>query len=919
MAEGELADITDINSSAAFVALDELVKDGSLTTAQADLYKSKYAKLHEVMLQTLDNESMLLKKARALNEELLAEKKKLDAQDNKELKDEIANLRAEFSKAEAEVALCEERDTLLQLEITELERQLVDVQEEKENKEREMAEALAPRINALTLSIEDLRTDVNRAKQQTARLEEEKTENLQRAEELTKLFESLTEELQQDKATHLSLRNDPSRLRKQADLAELNWKGVNKDADNVQQLLSNVDATLGEQAAKRKVLEEKRADQILTLERHRSAIDQKERIAEEILRNLENEKAEAQAAVEARLKIDIDVRSLQQDHKHGVEDLRRKQKEKENAIVQHRKVDAAFFAAKGSIPNLVFQLEDAKRQYQATVHEKKEQLKSLEELNRDVDIFINSFLQEEAAEKDKAAVLVELMKENKTLEQELSKLSQQSFDLNRQIFELSTRRDAKAREFAKAVKNKKETDEEVKVKEIVILDLSKRNQEQAARLKEYMSLYEVVKNERNNYVNLIQTSQQSAAEMKEKIGILQNEIDILHNESVAKHKAFTKEQKEHQEGVTARDALRAESNKLMVAYREKQEVVDQQIAEIDKLNSVINSIEKEMLRLKKLYEVAVEERNYTGIQLIDRNDELCILYEKSNIQEQILKNGEVELNVRDEEIRVLRIEVGRVEWKVRVVERLKPRIPEYKRSIHALRGALLEERARSEKLSYELESPSNEGRWRALMGKDLDTSKLRSKITHLESRLNVKKEQLLEKELILEEVGALSDRLRRQAEEGREGTLDMAREVNEYQARIRRITRRMMACVSELSMYQATALKFESEKKDKEELLEEAQSRLERGEAPTEAAEREWQRICREQELREVLAARHVEEERMEKAGVVRTTAEPRPNAYIPDELGLPRPYGAHPPMKPSEQGSSMRFIRKPERREIVL
>ena len=27
------------------------------------------------------------------------------------------------------------------------------------------------------------------------------------------------------------------------------------------------------------------------------------------------------------------------------------------------------------------------------------------------------------------------------------------------------------------------------------------------------------------------------------------------------------------------------------------------------------------------YEVAVEERNYTGIQLIDRNDELCILYD----------------------------------------------------------------------------------------------------------------------------------------------------------------------------------------------------------------------------------------------------------------------------------------------------
>jgi hypothetical protein len=74
------------------------------------------------------------------------------------------------------------------------------------------------------------------------------------------------------------------------------------------------------------------------------------------------------------------------------------------------------------------------------------------------------------------------------------------------------------------------------------------------------------------------------------------------------------------------------------------------VAEIDKLNSIINAVERDMVRLKKQYEQAVEERNYTGIQLIDRNDELCILYEKSNIQEQILRNGELQLNSRDEEV-----------------------------------------------------------------------------------------------------------------------------------------------------------------------------------------------------------------------------------------------------------------------------
>lgn len=60
----------------------------------------------------------------------------------------------------------------------------------------------------------------------------------------------------------------------------------------------------------------------------------------------------------------------------------------------------------------------------------------------------------------------------------------------------------------------------------------------------------------------------------------------------------------------------------------------------DKLNLIISSLEKDMNTLTQDYESACEQRNQLGIQLIDRNDELCILYEKSNIHENILKNGE---------------------------------------------------------------------------------------------------------------------------------------------------------------------------------------------------------------------------------------------------------------------------------------
>lgn len=58
-----------------------------------------------------------------------------------------------------------------------------------------------------------------------------------------------------------------------------------------------------------------------------------------------------------------------------------------------------------------------------------------------------------------------------------------------------------------------------------------------------------------------------------------------------------------------------------------------------------------MLRLRRQYERAIEARNYTGILLIDRNDELCVLYEKHNIQEEVLKSGELELRRREDEIR----------------------------------------------------------------------------------------------------------------------------------------------------------------------------------------------------------------------------------------------------------------------------
>jgi uncharacterized small protein (DUF1192 family) len=59
-------------------------------------------------------------------------------------------------------------------------------------------------------------------------------------------------------------------------------------------------------------------------------------------------------------------------------------------------------------------------------------------------------------------------------------------------------------------------------------------------------MYEEVKNARNRYVSQIQNSSQDLAEMKERIKILQNEVEILRNELAEKDRSLVEVKKKVQ-------------------------------------------------------------------------------------------------------------------------------------------------------------------------------------------------------------------------------------------------------------------------------------------------------------------------------------------------------------------------------------
>merc|ERR1740117_1923918 len=88
--------------------------------------------------------------------------------------------------------------------------------------------------------------------------------------------------------------------------------------------------------------------------------------------------------------------------------------------------------------------------------------------------------------------------------------------------------------------------------------------------------------------------------------------------------------------------------------------MNSQKVEISKLNHIINEADQERVRQKKVYEDVINARDILGTQLIRRNDELALLYEKIKIQQSTLAKGEIQYRQRLQDIRLLKLEIKKL-------------------------------------------------------------------------------------------------------------------------------------------------------------------------------------------------------------------------------------------------------------------
>jgi predicted RNase H-like nuclease (RuvC/YqgF family) len=124
-----------------------------------------------------------------------------------------------------------------------------------------------------------------------------------------------------------------------------------------------------------------------------------------------------------------------------------------------------------------------------------------------------------------------------------------------------------------------------------------------------------------------------------------------------------------------------------------------------------------------------------------------------------------------------------------------------KREVFRLQKDLLQEKTKVKALSEELENPMNVHRWRKLEGSDPATYEMIQKIQTLQKRLIMKTEEVVEKDLLIQEKEKLYVELKNIL--ARQPGPEVAEQLSVYQHNLKEKTRQMKAMASELNMHQA--------------------------------------------------------------------------------------------------------------------
>uniref|UniRef100_A0A8C5QG98 Coiled-coil domain containing 146 n=1 Tax=Leptobrachium leishanense TaxID=445787 RepID=A0A8C5QG98_9ANUR len=909
-----------------FSAYLELFSSGKIPGTRVAELKAKYTLLYNTLKSLQESEIRLLQNAKRFTNQLEQQQKELEKGDNfpEGSNTEVSRMRIQLLKYNNDLNEAEEREHHNQYRIESLleEKRLLKREYERIPK----AGDLEKKAKMLKESIEELQKENAQRRLEIKALREDVESEHRDTERVSKELETKLENQESVKEELVEIHQIPAQLGK--DMERINRKIVETEKKKIklEEQCQDVKSSLKQTEQKTKSTLEEKEEVLKELDEKRMLLQNGEQEFNQLTKLLEMSKEAETSALEERAMLELKLRHILIDKQAHHDALARKQKEKDKDLRNVKKIELQLKSASDAVEHTKTTLEKMKAEMDkfpmddGTLSEKRM------ELQKDVEVLKRQLAQQHGYTAVEAHRIEQCIAEEERLVKAQNEHREELINLTRLAQIKADEREQKSRDFVKAQERHQKVLREIKGKDLIIGEHKKKNQDVQKRLQEFAKLYDVIRNERNKCVSLIQMATQRAAEFREKLKILGNEVEIQRTNVSTKDRQLQKTKLKVNNNHMIRDSLQKDLSRVSVVLQEMKEKREQQKMEIGRLTNMINQAEEDIMELRKKYETTVRNRNERGVQLIEREEEVCIFHEKISIQEMVLRNGDMEMMALDEKIRFLKMKVTEEKRQIEQITKTLPNKRVLESDLVVLQIQLSQCQDRAHELEGQAEDPSKDSRINALEGKEYTLQELLKRTEELELKVAEKEEQLLEKDFLYEQVSHLSEQLRIKVENSQQDTLTLAKKMNEMQRKIKRTTRKMMSLVAELSMQQANCIKLQQEARDKERFVETCYIRVEQGLPPSEDMEHEWKRMVhnehRQLKERDEKAKLQEEEKQQLLPSGIYTTAEQRPNAYIPDDenaLPLPRPYGGLAPFKPSEQGSSMRHIRKPVVKPIEI
>ncbi|XP_059026898.1 coiled-coil domain-containing protein 146 [Mustela lutreola] len=916
----------DLSTTPAFICLQELHSMGKLPGTRMAELKAKYTLLHDTVVSTQESEVQLLEDAKRFTEQIQQQQFHLQQADDfpEAFTTEVSKMREQLLKYQNEYNAVKEREFHNQYRLNSLteEKNLIIKEFEKIPKPGEMEK----KMRLLRESTEELRKEIIQKKLEIKNLREDlaskQKQLLKEQKELEELLEYQVN-LKDEVVHHQAV---PVQIGKEIEKTTRKKVEMEKKKIVLEYELKELNDSLKKVETKINSIMEEKEDVIKEVESKRALLEIREREYNQLVKLLELTRENEATSLTERGILDLNLRNCLIDKQNYHDELSRKQREKERDFRNLKKTELLLKVSWDALTQTQALHQRLLLEMEAIPKDDSILSERRRELHKEVEMAKRNLAQQKIlSEAESKLVEQQLAEENKLLKEQ-ENMRELVFNLVRMTQIKIDEKEQKSKDFLKAQQKYTNIVKEIKAKDLEIRIHKKKKHEIHRRLKEFAKLYDTIRNERNKFVNLLHKAHQKVNEIKERHKMSLNELEILRNSAVTQERKLQNCMLKHANNVTIRESMQNDVCKIVAKLQEMKEKKEIQLNNIDRLANMITMIEEEMVQLRKRYEKAVQHRNESGVQLIEREEEVCIFYEKVNIQEKMKLNGEIEIHVLEEKIRFLKLKIAEKQREIHVTQKLLPTKRALDADLAVLQIQFSQCTDRIKDLEKKFINPEDESRICFIPGKDMTQEEMIKKLDALELQLAKKEEKLLEKDFIYEQVSRLTDRLCSKTQAYKQDTLLLAKKMNGYRKKIKDATEQMMALVAELSMKQALAIELQKEVREKEDFIFSCNSRIEKGLPLNKDIEREWLKVLRDEEMYALAIAEKSREflvtDNRQLPNGVYTTAEPRPNAYIPEAeatLPLPKPYGALAPFKPSEPGSNMRHIRKPVTKPIEI